>query len=341
MLDRTLIALAFESAIGAELVLFAAFLLSSRRRRAPALYLLAALTLIVAVLMLGNLLISAAGLTWLADVLLFFDLLAPPLVYLYVTQIRHEPRTLVLADGFHAAPALIGIVLWKAGLLSSMDTYVNVCWFGYILSAIATFAVHYRLYVPQARQTFLVLLLSILLVIGLLRLVIVMQTDALSSFRQGIPYLLILAGVFVATCYILLTALRHPDLLSIPGSHVKYGEPVPDETELDRLEERLTAMLERTRPFLDPDFSLADLARLLDAPPRQVSQFINARHGMNVAAYINLRRARVAADLLSGTSKPVKTVMFEAGFRSKSIFNREFQRNFGSSPTKYRMKAQS
>jgi AraC-like DNA-binding protein len=335
-----LIAFAFESAIGAELVLFAGFLLSSPRRRAPALYLLAGLTLIMAVLMMGNLLIGAAGLVWLSDVVLFFDLLAPPLVYLYVMQIRHEPPELVLTDGLHAAPAAIGIILWKAGLLSSMDLYVNVCWFGYVFLSLAYFATHYRLYVPQARQRFLMLLLAVLLVIGVLRLAIVMQAGGQSSFREGVPYLLILVGLFFATCQILLTALRHPDLLSQPGSHVKYGISAPDEGELDKLETRMAAVLDERRPYLDPDFSLSELALLLGAPPRVVSQFINARHGMNVSAYINFRRAYFAARLLSGTSKPVKAVMYESGFRSKSIFNREFQRNFGSSPTEYRSKAQ-
>src|SRR5215472_2863595 len=108
MIPRIVIAFAFESAIGAELLLFAAFLLSSPRRRAPALYLLAALTFSMAIIMAGNLLISAAGLGWLADVVLFFDLLAPALVFLYVVQIRQEPRPLIPADALHAAPAIIG-----------------------------------------------------------------------------------------------------------------------------------------------------------------------------------------------------------------------------------------
>ncbi len=68
-----------------------------------------------------------------------------------------------------------------------------------------------------------------------------------------------------------------------------------------------------------------------------MSQLINARYGMNVAAYMNFWRARTAARLLvESPEKPIKIVMHEAGFRSKSIFNREFQRHFAKSPGEYR-----
>ncbi|HXL98508.1 MAG TPA: hypothetical protein VN932_01155, partial [Rhizomicrobium sp.] len=61
MIRRDLIAFALESAIGAELALFAGFLLSSPRRRSPALYLLAGLALGLAAMMAANLLIGGAG----------------------------------------------------------------------------------------------------------------------------------------------------------------------------------------------------------------------------------------------------------------------------------------
>lgn len=333
---RSLISLALESAVGAELALFAVFLLAGRHRRSPALYLLAALAVCMTVLTTGNLLASQFRWPWLEDAILAFDLLTPPLIYLYVTQMRRAPALLASFDVLHAVPALLGIAIWKSGLLHSMDLYVNACWFIYLAFAIAYFTRHFRDYVPRPRQRFLALLLGLLITIWLLRLVVISQAAATSSFRDGIPYLMILTGIFVATCLILFTALSHPDLLSVPGSHVKYSQSVADDVELDRLHVKLTALLEERRPFLDPDFSPASLAALLDAPSRAVSQLINARHGMNFSSYMNQRRAAIAARLLRETDRPVKQVMFEAGFRSKSIFNREFQRHQGISPSEYR-----
>src|SRR5437764_7191125 len=84
-----LVAFALEAAISAEMLLFTGFLLTSRRRSA-AMYLLAGLSLTWAGMIAGNLLMDAAGWPQLADLVLFLDLLAPPLFYLYVRHV-HDP----------------------------------------------------------------------------------------------------------------------------------------------------------------------------------------------------------------------------------------------------------
>jgi AraC-like DNA-binding protein len=332
-----LITFALESIISAELALFAAFLLSSPQRRAPALYLLAALALCLASLTAANLLIGSAGWIWLSDPVLFLDLLVPPLIYLYVVQMHRLPRALVGTDLLHALPALAGLLIWRMGLLSSMDFYVGACWLLYLVAAAEQFFRHYRGYAPPARQHFLIALLAVLATIWLLRLAIVLAPGDPTAFRGGLPFLLVLAAAWIAASLILFTALRRPDLLSVPGSHVKYLASGADAAALDALQSKLEALLDEKQPYLDPDFSLAALARMLDAPARSVSQTINARHGMNFSAYMNARRARTACALLAAAPQtPIKIVMFESGFRSKSIFNREFQRHIGQSPSEFR-----
>lgn len=336
MTPPALISFSLESAICAELGLFSIYLLSGPRRGGPALYLLAALALCVAGLIAGNLLIAAAGLQNLGDCLLFLDLLLPPLLYLYVLQIRQNARPLTTADALHVLPAVAGLTVWKLQAVDSMDLYVNIFWLAYLAAAAFTVFLHFAAYAPRARQKFLVQTFALLVSAWLLRLVIIAQAPHEPAFREGLPFLLVLTAIFAATCVMLLTALRHPDLLSKPGSHVKYALSADDEETLDRLALRLTKLVETEQPFLDPDFSLEALARILDTSPRKVSQLVNARHGMNVAAWLNSLRTNAAAQLLANVSKPVKIVMFESGFRSKSIFNREFQRNFGVSPTQFR-----
>ena len=58
---------------------------------------------------------------------------------------------------------------------------------------------------------------------------------------------------------------------------------------------------------------------------------------MNVPACLNKCRIEEAVRiLLESPEKPVKMVMFVAGFISKNLFHREFQRNMGISPTGFR-----
>jgi AraC-like DNA-binding protein len=63
--------------------------------------------------------------------------------------------------------------------------------------------------------------------------------------------------------------------------------------------------------------------------------------GRILQLYINQRRAAFAAELLAASDKPIKVIMFESGFRSKSTFNREFQRCFSRSPSEFRRQSEA
>jgi AraC-like DNA-binding protein len=334
-----LVVFALESAVCAQLMLFAAFLLSSRRRNTVH-YLLAALSVVLAAMIAGNLLIGVAGWHRLADAVLFLDLVAPALFYLYVRQVRRSNASLHRTDAAHALPAIVGIAGWEAGLLSTMDFYVIAVWSLYLGAAGAGFARHFQEYAPATLRRFIAALLAVLVATIVLRVVMAVQGNAGKAFLEGLPYVLVLAALFAATCQILFTSLRHPGLLTRPGSHVKYAQSNISTADLRKLEDSLAALLDESRPYLDPDFSLEDLSGLLGAPPRNVSQVVNTRFGMNVSAYLNQCRIRHAAILLAtAPDKPIKVVMFESGFTSKSIFNREFQRCQGVSPTTFRRNA--
>jgi AraC-like DNA-binding protein len=88
------------------------------------------------------------------------------------------------------------------------------------------------------------------------------------------------------------------------------------------------------RPFVDPDLTLARLARKLVVPAKQLSAAINRIKGENVSRYINRQRIEDACRrLLEGQS--VTSAMLDSGFNTKSNFNREFLRVKGASPSKW------
>ncbi len=335
-MKQRVLALVLEGAISAEMLLFAAFLLTNRRRTL-ALYLLAGLSLDLACMIAANLLIAVEGFSWLADFVLFLDLLAPALFYLYLTQVRSNAEPLRRSAAAHALPALGGLALWRSGVLSAMDVYVIGCWSAYLCAAMVQFVRRQDRYAPQALRQFILMLVATLVAITVLRIVIVAHASASAPFLTGTAYLLILIAVFLVTCQLLFTALHYPNLLTSPASCIKYGRSALDAAEASSLEQRFDALLQERKPYLNPDLTVAELSIMLGVPARQISQFINSRFGTNVPAYMNQCRARHAARLLVELpDKPVKVVLFEAGFISKNIFNREFQRNFGVSPTAYR-----
>lgn len=88
--------------------------------------------------------------------------------------------------------------------------------------------------------------------------------------------------------------------------------------------------------FRDPDLTLQRIARKLAVPQREVSRAVNDCAGVNLSQYVNRFRVEAACVALRRTDHPVTQVMFEAGFVTKSNFNKEFARVTGVSPSVWR-----
>ncbi|MDH4440250.1 MAG: AraC family transcriptional regulator [Rhizobium sp.] len=127
-----------------------------------------------------------------------------------------------------------------------------------------------------------------------------------------------------------------------PRSALAPGLPLPAKT-VSEDHRRLAADLDRLmtdkRLWTDPDLNLARLARRLGTPARAVSEAVNRVHGVSVSHYVNNFRITQACRLLVDTDMPVTRILFEAGFMTKSNFNREFLRVTGESPSDWRRRA--
>lgn len=127
-------------------------------------------------------------------------------------------------------------------------------------------------------------------------------------------------------------ASRDSVAASTPSAKIPSDEHRRLATDLDRL------MWEK-RLWADPDLNLARLARRLKSPARAVSETVNRVHGISVSHYVNNHRITEACRLLNDTDMPVTRILFEAGFMTKSNFNREFLRVTGQNPSDWRRRA--
>lgn len=100
----------------------------------------------------------------------------------------------------------------------------------------------------------------------------------------------------------------------------------------------LTKALEEDKVFLDPEITLEQLAEQVALSPRLVSSIINRRFKKNFFEYVNYYRVEQAKQLLLQVNNPasILDVMADAGFNSKSAFNRYFKRFVNMTPTEYR-----
>ena len=116
-----------------------------------------------------------------------------------------------------------------------------------------------------------------------------------------------------------------------PGAAAK-----PSTEDHRRLAADLDHLMAERRLWTDTDLNLARLARRLGTPARAVSEAVNRVHGISVSHYVNNHRIAEACRLLDDTDMPITRILFEAGFMTKSNFNREFLRVTGESPTDWR-----
>ena len=115
------------------------------------------------------------------------------------------------------------------------------------------------------------------------------------------------------------------------------AEPAADTAAADsEVMANIEALMQARTLYRDANLTLDRLARRAGISARQISGAINRTTGKNVSQYVNEFRIAEACQLLQSTDKPVTAIMFEAGFQTKSNFNREFRRVTGLSPVEWR-----
>ncbi len=103
---------------------------------------------------------------------------------------------------------------------------------------------------------------------------------------------------------------------------------------------KINYLMEEKELYLDPEFTLEQLAAISDIPVRKISVAINRYAEQNFFDYINAFRVKKAAEILADlkvTKTPISMldVMTDAGFNSKSTFNRAFKKTMQMTPTEY------
>lgn len=118
----------------------------------------------------------------------------------------------------------------------------------------------------------------------------------------------------------------------------KYQKSGLNENELHHIHDRLTQLMQREKLYTNPDLTLGDTAQQLNVHPNYLSQAINSISKKNFYDYINSQRV----EEFNRTVKEAKnqkftilTLAFEAGFNSKTSFNRNFRKTTGLSPSQY------
>jgi AraC-like DNA-binding protein len=135
--------------------------------------------------------------------------------------------------------------------------------------------------------------------------------------------------------------IRQPDLYRrfVPVSPpVKYAQSRLSPQELEALKVSLDELMLEKKPYLNRKLLKAELADLLGVSNPELARLLNEKIGMNFFEYVNYFRIKEFVDLAK-TERAKELTLFglaqEAGFNSKTTFNKAFRELMGTSPGAY------
>jgi len=119
---------------------------------------------------------------------------------------------------------------------------------------------------------------------------------------------------------------------------------VIDPDKADEIMKRVTYLFEVEKIFRYEDISLQSLSEELSIPSYQLSWIINKKMNVTFSGLVNSYRVTEVKKKLTSAQDKEKTILdiaFDAGFNTKTSFNRVFKKLTGMTPSQYRQQHQS
>ncbi|MCQ2171422.1 MAG: AraC family transcriptional regulator [Bacteroidales bacterium] len=116
---------------------------------------------------------------------------------------------------------------------------------------------------------------------------------------------------------------------------VTLPEESEDETlRMNRLYEKVVSLMENKKPFLDDEFSLADMAASVYTNKSYLSKTINVFSGRNFCQFVNYYRVKYSVDLMKNDPHlRVAELATMSGFHTVVTFNMAFKLNMNLTPS--------
>ncbi len=161
-------------------------------------------------------------------------------------------------------------------------------------------------------------------------------TDGLSL---SLSVFIILIGYFGLKQKEIFSGFEENQFVTDSSSGEKYAGSTLKETDAEAYTEKLKIYMAEMKPYLNPDLNLPQLAGELNIPSHHLSQVINKNIGLNFFDFVNRYRVEEVKNKINHPDYQKFSVLgiaFEAGFNSKSAFNRVFKNITDQTPTQFK-----
>jgi len=272
----------------------------------------------------------------------------PPLIYLFFARGTGVPATpLQWRDALNLVPVLgVAVLVRVPGAGWWIDAAVVATEWGYALALLSLNRASGT--VGPIRRRALLFVAGFLISVAGLDVLIALELaggrllEASLALRAAVLLLLAALGAWFVWAW------RNPEwfrqLISAVVEATQTAPAAPplennDDTAAQTLCQRLDAHLRDLQTYAEFGLSLASTAQHLSVSARQLSAAVNQVHGRGFRTLVNDYKVEAAARLLADPAQAQRTIteiMFEAGFQTKSNFNKEFALRKGVSPSEFR-----
>lgn len=118
----------------------------------------------------------------------------------------------------------------------------------------------------------------------------------------------------------------------------KYTQSKLSAADMDRLKKQLDALMLEKKPYLNSKLLKTELAKMLGIVNPELARLLNENIGMNFFEYVNYYRIKEFVSIAK-TDRAKQLTFYgiaqEAGFNSKTTFNKSFKKLMGTSPSVY------
>jgi AraC-like DNA-binding protein len=149
-------------------------------------------------------------------------------------------------------------------------------------------------------------------------------------------------GPAVAVALSTVTLILNPDILYGRSvfSSTSVGKPKPmlDGKTIQRISQRLEALMLEHKPYLDADYTIKELADAVGVPPYRLSAYMNQVVGQNFNEFVNQWRIRYCLEMMkSGETGQLNLhgIAEKCGFNSRQSFSAAFKKTTGQFPSAF------
>lgn len=157
-------------------------------------------------------------------------------------------------------------------------------------------------------------------------------------------FIMVFFGINQSVIYTPEEGAIRPETNGAPRGGKKYtGSSITGE-EIEKVTQAMLAYLTEAKPYLNPEYSLQQMASDLNISRHKLSQVINSGQNKNFFKLVNEYRIREAKKMLLNPAYDHYSILgigYACGFNSKSSFNRLFKEETGCTPSEFKQEIRS